>query len=251
MPCKNKEDEGKYREENKEQKKAYDKKYRLENKERIKEDKKKYHEENKERIKEHGEKYREENIEKVREGWRKTNKRRREETEIKRIEKGKGTCEVCEKEFWPEKNHPNQICCSVKCNNKKWRRENKEHWRKYCEENKENIREIRLKSNYKNREKINEKAKKYGKEHPEQRRATFHRRRARIKSNGGSFTAEEIIILKKESKGFCMGYKRELHFVGIEKLEIDHVIPIMKGGTSFIENIQLLCKNCNLRKGIN
>lgn len=32
-------------------------------------------------------------------------------------------------------------------------------------------------------------------------------------------------------------------------LEIDHIIPIAKGGTSELPNLQLLCPSCNLAKG--
>lgn len=33
------------------------------------------------------------------------------------------------------------------------------------------------------------------------------------------------------------------------KLTRDHICPVAKGGTSFIENIQVLCEECNRRKG--
>lgn len=33
------------------------------------------------------------------------------------------------------------------------------------------------------------------------------------------------------------------------KLEVDHIIPVCKGGSSKLENLQTLCKPCNRGKG--
>lgn len=72
--------------------------------------------------------------------------------------------------------------------------------------------------------------------------ANKYRRRRRVREAGGSFTAQEWIDLcnKYHNKCLCCGEKK--------KLTPDHVVPIVKGGTNYIENIQPLCMNCNSRK---
>lgn len=43
--------------------------------------------------------------------------------------------------------------------------------------------------------------------------------------------------------------KNECNYCGAEEnLEIDHILPISKGGNSVIENLQILCKPCNILK---
>ena len=36
---------------------------------------------------------------------------------------------------------------------------------------------------------------------------------------------------------------------GYARLEIDHIIPIAKGGKSTYDNLQTLCHDCNVEKG--
>ena len=52
--------------------------------------------------------------------------------------------------------------------------------------------------------------------------------------------------LYKKQKGFCNGCKAQFE---IRNLEIDHIIPKSKGGGSYYENYQLLCGDCNRKKG--
>lgn len=75
--------------------------------------------------------------------------------------------------------------------------------------------------------------------------ASTHRRRARIKGNGGSFTAAEWAAIKLAQNHRCLMCDRQEPDI---QLTIDHVIPISRGGINEAGNIQGLCKSCNSKK---
>lgn len=68
------------------------------------------------------------------------------------------------------------------------------------------------------------------------------RRYARQKGALGNHTLQEWENLKKLYDQKC-AYCRES-----KPLTKDHIIPLSKGGSDFIENIQPLCRNCNSKK---
>lgn len=76
--------------------------------------------------------------------------------------------------------------------------------------------------------------------------AQHSKRRAYKVQAGGSYDAIEWENLKAKYAYTCLCCGRREPDI---KLTADHVMPVSKGGTSFIENIQPLCKSCNSSKG--
>ena len=69
-----------------------------------------------------------------------------------------------------------------------------------------------------------------------------HRRRTWIEHSATQFT-------KAEWYGLCARYKFRCLCCGKKRpLTIDHIVPLSKGGSNGIENLQPLCKPCNQKK---
>ena len=82
----------------------------------------------------------------------------------------------------------------------------------------------------------------YQRTHPELRRQLAARRRARRLDAAGSFTVGEWLALVELWGGRC-AYCGER-----APLEIDHRVPLSRGGTNSIDNILPACGPCNRRK---
>lgn len=80
------------------------------------------------------------------------------------------------------------------------------------------------------------------KRNPITRKAAYHRYRSRLKNAEGSFTGQEWLACMEAHGNRCAICHEE------KKLCADHIIPISKGGSNYITNIQPLCFSCNSRK---
>lgn len=112
---------------------------------------------------------------------------------------------------------------------------------------------------WRNVQKVAAKSKKYNQRHrfenacyqreryrknPSLRIGYSNHRRARCRNAGGSFSPEEWIALCRKFNWKCA------HCGKRKKLTQDHIVPLSRGGTNSISNIQPLCKPCNSSKGV-
>lgn len=132
---------------------------------------------------------------------------------------------------------------------------NKEKWVAYREANRERIA-ARAKDHYnankdrfaayrkENAERRANQNRQYRKADPLSFRRRCHIRRARLASSNENYEPGYVKVLFRLQLGKCaicrISIKSGYH--------VDHIKPISKGGTNGKDNIQLLCRTCNLTK---
>ena len=126
--------------------------------------------------------------------------------------------------------------------NKARMNEYRERWKK---EHPEEWKAIKQRSRKKNAAKNREIANRWAKNNSEYTRHNASIQNARRKGAPGSHTLQEWNELKRRCNYTCQRCGRKEPEI---KLTKDHIIPISKGGTSDISNIQSLCKTCNCSK---
>ena len=96
-----------------------------------------------------------------------------------------------------------------------------------------------------NPEKVRAGARAAYKKDPSKSAARYHKRRALKIANGGIFISEDIAEIRVLQKDRCAACRVQLNGKG----EIDHILPLSRGGSNNRKNLQLLCRKCNASKG--
>jgi 5-methylcytosine-specific restriction endonuclease McrA len=89
-----------------------------------------------------------------------------------------------------------------------------------------------------------EYAKAYRQQNPEKSKAARSVGKHRRRSAEGGFTSKDILQMLESQSKQCVYCKIDISL----SYHVDHKVPLSRGGTNHLYNIQLLCPKCNLSK---
>lgn len=145
-------------------------------------------------------------------------------------------------------NYCKQCGKELKENNKEYRKEyQKEYHKKYQEQHEAELKIYYKKYYKKNREENKEKMTIYSKQYEKTdigkaKRANINHKRRTI-TKQGDVTTKQILQLQKSKT--CYWCETSLKN---KKVNIDHYIPISKGGLHTLSNLVASCSHCNKKK---
>ena len=95
----------------------------------------------------------------------------------------------------------------------------------------------------KNKDLVNQKGRDYGKAHKNEKMACNRARKSRIKQNHHVPYSSQDLAKKMEPLGSCC-----LYCQSPDDLTVDHIVPVVKGGSDCLGNVVYACKRCNSSK---
>ena len=144
---------------------------------------------------------------------------------------------------WQQR-HPDK----ANANATRWRKNNPEKAKAIKDRfelaNKERMKLLRNKWREDHRELVNKRNRLRMQNHKGERAMWQNRRRARVNKSVTNFTNEEIVQKLKKQSYRCIYCNIDIS----DRFHRDHKIPIALGGDNSINNIDLLCQDCNKRK---
>lgn len=175
-----------------------------------------------------------------------------------------GRCKPRKDGLWPickECRHKERA--ETYANNPKAREQAQQRAAKWFAEHPEQAKANRKRLYYQDRELNIAKTREWREKHPEEYRAQQHEymlaryrarpqecvtntrnRRARLRNAPGKHTVEDVRRLYDAQEGLCYWCKKPLN----GHYDVDHVIPVSRGGSNDPSNLVLACKHCNSSK---
>lgn len=125
-----------------------------------------------------------------------------------------------------------------------YRARNPDADRKYYEKNKPRLIKAMAEYNSRNKEAYLARMRDWRKKNPEKVQVWVRNRRAKLKWSGGEHTIDDIKSLMASQNSKCIYCRHDIR----KEYEVDHILPVSKGGSNDRTNLQLLCRACNLDK---
>lgn len=135
----------------------------------------------------------------------------------------------------------------IKAKDRAYRAANKEVWRRFYEKNAEKRKAYTRQYRLSNLDKVNDSRRDWRKnniEHVRMKARDYAHRRRLLKSSG-QFSPAEWREIKQRQGGRCFYCEKKT-----KMLEIEHVIPLSRGGAHAASNIVAACRPCNAKKGV-
>lgn len=126
-------------------------------------------------------------------------------------------------------------------------KDKKSYWKFYFSDlqKRKQIKERQIRWYQENKKRVLSQKRKWKKINIQKYLHSKRLRKYREKGAKGKHTLQEWEELKKQYNWTCPDCGKKEPDI---KLTEDHIIPISRGGSNWIENIQPLCKSCNSKK---
>ena len=120
----------------------------------------------------------------------------------------------------------------------------KAKWKRWYQKNINEQRAKALVYRNNNLEEARRKSREWCKNNPEQVAVNARKRRALQSGNGGTHTTKDVADIFKMQRGKCAICRVRLG----KKYHVDHIIPLVAGGSNDRRNLQIACGPCNQSK---
>lgn len=130
-----------------------------------------------------------------------------------------------------------------------WKARNQQYWKIHYSKNKRSYDARSKDWRLKNKSKTSVICKKWASLNPEKVLEKSRNRRSMEAGAEGKHTAADVRAIFNNQRGLCANCHAKLLKSGKQKFHVDHIMPLVLGGSNWPSNLQCLCPTCNLSKG--